>query len=94
MKAYIQFKTQGSRKAWEEIPQDKLSSFNKEEEARRFAKSLAKHLNKNVRLVLEHKNGNGIYYSPKMSDEKRVEARPSINMEMYSKLENEFGHLR
>lgn len=95
MKAYIQFRPVGSKKLWEDIIQDELTSFNKEQEARGFAKSLAKHLNKNVRLVLEHKSGNGIYYSPKMSDEKRaVETRPSINMEMYSKLENEFGHLR
>lgn len=67
MKAYIQFKSQVNGKTWEQTPQDELSSFNKEEEARGFAKSLAKHLNKNVRLVLEHKNGNGIYYSPTMA---------------------------
>ena len=94
MKAYIQFRPVGSKKLWEDITQDELSSFNKEQEARSFAKSLAKHLNKNVRLALEHKNGNGIYYSPNMSEKGVIETRPSINMEMYSRLENEFGHLR
>ena len=64
MKAYIQFKSQTDGKSWEEIPQDEMNATT-EDKARIFAKSLAKHLNKNVRLVLNRKDGNGIYYSPK-----------------------------
>lgn len=65
MKAYIQFKSQVDGKAWEQIAQDELT-VTTEDRARGFAKSLAKHLNKNVRLVLNRKGGSGIYYSPKM----------------------------
>ena len=66
MKAYIQIKSKDTSKPWEEVEQCEIKGFKSEKNSREFAKSLANHLSKNVRLVLNHKDGNGIYYSPKL----------------------------
>lgn len=66
MKAFIQHKPLNSKRPWEELPQDRLDSIASKEQAITFAKSLAKHLNKNVRLVVGHEEASGMYFSPKM----------------------------
>lgn len=63
MKAYIQHKHADSLKTWEEIPQDEMY-VGDEREARIFARALANYLKEQVRLVLNHENGSGIYYAP------------------------------
>lgn len=66
MNAFIQHKHKSSMKSWEQTPQDKLLVDN-EDAARAFAKSLSKHLDHHVRLVVsENGNGSGIYYQPEM----------------------------
>lgn len=65
MIVYIQQKEALSNKVWEQIPQDKVTVMS-ESVARGFCKSLAKHLKKDVRMTVNHPNGNGNYFSYKM----------------------------
>lgn len=66
MVAFIQYKPASSKRSWEDLPQDKLHSLRDKDQAITFAKSLAKHLNKNVRLAIGHEKASGMYFSPKM----------------------------